>query len=90
MIITLSPEGSPTAHHPAGPLQPDAGAGKCSSAPVPGLRRPRAHGHLEEERSQSARQGPAVLPAGAWKPSDPEYQGGLTVFQLTLAVSEWL
>lgn len=77
LIIILSLEGSPTTHHPPGPVQPNAGAGRCVTAQVSGVRGPGAHGHLEKKWSQSGRKGPAVFPAGARQPTDPEHQGRL-------------
>lgn len=74
-LVLFSPQGSPTTHHPSGPGQPNAGAGGRVAAEVPGVWRARAHCHLEEKRTQSGREGPPLLPAGARQPSDPEHQG---------------
>lgn len=74
-VIVFSFKGSPTTHHPPGPGQPDAGAGRRVAAEVSGVWGARAHRHLEEERSQPGREGPPLLPAGARQPSDPEHQG---------------
>lgn len=75
LVVLFSPQGSPTTHHPSGPGQPNAGAGRRVAAEVPGVRRARAHRHLEEKRSQPGREGPPLLPAGARQPSNPEHQG---------------
>lgn len=75
LVVVLSPKGSPTAHHPSGPGQPNAGAGRRVTAEVPGIRRARAHCHLEKKRTQPGWERPPLLPAGARQPSDPKHQG---------------
>lgn len=75
LVVVFSPKGSPATHHPSGPGQPNAGAGRRVAVEVPGVRRARAHRHLEEKRCQPGREGPPLLPARARQPSDPEHQG---------------
>lgn len=73
--VIFSPEGPPPTHHQARPIQPDPGGGRYGPVQVPGVWGPRTFCHLEEERRQSARKGPAVFPAGTWQSSDWKHQG---------------